>query len=125
MENKDLRRGYSIEEYTKLLQLIVELEDAGVIPKTVSREIRPIKLGTSVNRVKTWNFGEVEKGVEPEILKLWKCQKLPCDGKLTLDKKPYYTCDGKSVATMEEVMNYNQEYYDKLMKPTSSMQKHI
>ena len=27
----------------------------------------------------------------------------------------FYTCDGKEVATMEQVMQYNQMYYDSMM----------
>ena len=30
------------------------------------------------------------------------------------DTKKYKTCDGKDVATMEEVMQYNQMFYDSL-----------
>lgn len=37
--------------------------------------------------------------------------------------KPYYTCDGKPVETMEEVMEYNQYYYDTMMKSASEKQK--
>ena len=31
------------------------------------------------------------------------------------DTKKYKTCDGKDVATMEEVMQYNQMFYDRMM----------
>lgn len=27
----------------------------------------------------------------------------------------YYTCDGKKVATMEQVANYNKAYYERMM----------
>ena len=30
------------------------------------------------------------------------------------DTKKYKTCDGKDVATMEEVMQYNQIFYDRM-----------
>jgi hypothetical protein len=28
----------------------------------------------------------------------------------------YYTCDGREVATMEQVFQYNQMYYEKMIK---------
>ena len=31
------------------------------------------------------------------------------------DTKKYKTCDGKNVATMEEVMEYNKMFYDRMM----------
>lgn len=31
----------------------------------------------------------------------------------------YYTCDGKEVATMEQVFSYNQMYYDSMLKEDS------
>ena len=32
----------------------------------------------------------------------------------------YKTCDGKNVATMEEVMQYNQEFYERMMREKES-----
>ena len=37
----------------------------------------------------------------------------------------YKTCDGQEVATMEEVMAYNQMYYDKMMKKQESIDEDI
>ena len=40
----------------------------------------------------------------------------PKDNRTDFGKGIYYlTCDGKKCATMEEVMQYNQMYYDRMM----------
>ena len=35
------------------------------------------------------------------------------------DTKKFKTCDGKDVATMEEVMQYNQMYYERMKNATN------
>lgn len=35
----------------------------------------------------------------------------------------FYTCDGKEVATMEQVMQYNQMYYDSMMIKDDTTEK--
>lgn len=78
-----------------------------------------------------WNFGEVKKGLLEKTFKsdveTSYVMKMAANNISVLQKaiveKPYYTCDGKPVETMEEVMEYNQYYYDTMMKSASEKQK--
>lgn len=60
--------------------------------------------------------------IDKEIVNL---DSAPVDVRTDFGKGIYYkTCDGKDVATMEEVMLYNQMYYER-MKIQSQEQKEI
>ena len=43
------------------------------------------------------------------------------------DLRYYFTCDGKKCETMDQVMQYNQMYYEKMMKNSSNYEngRHI
>ena len=57
------------------------------------------------------------KGLEPEIDKMTPYGKgLEPEISSKLDQISFKTCDGKDLPSMEDVMLYNQIYYDKMKK---------
>ena len=62
-----------------------------------------------------WSYGGV-KVIEPNI-NMRKTEYKPLklgNGHIIIKDKPYYTCDGKKASTMEEVIEYNNCYYENL-----------
>ena len=62
-----------------------------------------------------WSYGVVDVvGLDiDKDKKEYKPLKLD-NSHIIKDNKPYYTCDGRKVSTMEEVIEYNNRYYENL-----------
>ena len=80
------------------------------------REERTIT-GVNFNKrcLHDWSYGLVDVvGLDiDKDKKEYKPLKLD-NSHIIKDNKPYYTCDGKKVSTMEEVIEYNNLYYENL-----------
>lgn len=114
--NLDIGKGepkVSTETLSIMLRGLLGVRDDLLKEKDTTTETHiPVPSGKSLH---DWSYGVVDViGLDiDKDKKEYKPLKLD-NSHIIKDNKPYYTCDGKRVSTMEAVIEYNNRYYENL-----------